>query len=408
MSPISSYQQLLCLTGAGYVVIAFLGRLPLAMSQLGTLLLVSSSTGQYGIGGLTAGAFAVANAVGAPVAAGISDRVGQRRVVLVQSVAAGLGLASLVAVVETGASPVVLVGVAVCAGASIPQVGPLARTRWRPITLEAAPVQQRRRLIDAAFSYEGAADEASFMLGPAVVGAVAVVIEPAGALLVAALLLVVFGSWFALHPTARLAHAHRLEADGTPRAFVTLEFVVLAAAQLLIGVVFGATQTGTTVLATADGHAGLAGLVYALLAVGSVIAGLAVAGLPERFGYELRILCFAGGLVVLSVPLLWVSSLGGLVPVALALGFAVAPYMISVFVLAEKIVPQTRVGAALTLLAGATGIGYALGSGSAGRIADVAGGHRPAFAVTVMATVLALVLAATFRGRLARARTGRS
>ncbi|RIQ28154.1 MFS transporter, partial [Jiangella rhizosphaerae] len=78
MSPLSSYRRLLSLAGVGYVVVAFLGRLPLAMSQLGTLLLVSDATGRYAAGGLAAGALAVANAVGAPLAGGIADRVGQR------------------------------------------------------------------------------------------------------------------------------------------------------------------------------------------------------------------------------------------------------------------------------------------------------------------------------------------
>lgn len=402
VSPVSSYRRLFRLAGLTYVVIAFLGRLPLAMSQLGTLLLVSTATGRYSLGGLAAGVLAIANAVGAPVAAGIADRVGQRIVVLVQSIAAGLALAGLVTAVRLGAPTAVLVGVAVIAGLSIPQVGPLARARWRPITSDAGA--GRERLVDAAFSYEGAADEASFMLGPALVGAVAVVLDPGAALLVAGALLVVFGSWFALHPTAKLAHARKPAGSGARVRFVTPAFVVLGVAQLLIGVVFGATQTGATVLATAEGRPGLAGLVHALLAVGSVLAGLAVAGLPARFRYEQRIRVFAGGLVLLSAPLLAVTTLGGLVPVVLALGFVIAPYMISVFVLAEQIVPLRRVGAALTVLAGSTGIGYAVGSGLAGRLAD-AGGHRPAFAVTVAAAVLAVILAATFRRRLASARS---
>ena len=66
MSPLASYKRLFDLAGAGYVLVAFLGRLPLAMSQLGALLLVSTATGSYGLGGLAAGALAVANALGAP------------------------------------------------------------------------------------------------------------------------------------------------------------------------------------------------------------------------------------------------------------------------------------------------------------------------------------------------------
>src|SRR5674476_144461 len=87
------------------------------------------------------------------------------------------------------------------------------------------------------------------------------------------------------------------------------------------------------------------------------MAGLAVAGLPERIGYEVRALVAAGGLFVLSLPLLWVDTIGALVLAVMALGFAVAPYMISNFTLAGHIVPPAKVGAAMTMLAGATGVG---------------------------------------------------
>jgi MFS family permease len=400
VSPITSYRRLLDAAGPGYVVVAFLGRLPLAMSQLGTLLLVSSATGRYAAGGLAAGALAVSNAVGAPIAGSIADRIGQRPVVLVQSVVASVALAALVALVAADASPAAFVAAAALAGLAMPQVGPLARIRWRPITRRAGSSDDR--LVDAAFSYEGAADEASFVLGPALVGAIAVALNASAALLVAAAVLALFGCWFAMHPTAELAHEKRATRPGIRPRLVTPEFMVLAGAQALIGVVFGAVQTGTTVLATADGRPGVAGLMQALLGVGSVLAGLASTGLPARFGYERRILVFALGLLALSVPLLVVDSLGTLVPALTVLGFAVAPYMISVFVLAERIVPLARVGAAMTMLSGVTGIGYALGSGIAGRLADD-GGHRPAYAVAVTAGALAVVLAVSMRRRLAAA-----
>ena len=95
----------------------------------------------------------------------------------------------------------VVVGAAALAGLAMPQVGPLARVRWRPITARTGSHQ--RRLVDVAFSYEGAADEASFAVGPALVGVGVVAISPSGALLLAAAMLAVFGTAFALHPTAR-------------------------------------------------------------------------------------------------------------------------------------------------------------------------------------------------------------
>ena len=198
MSPLASYKRLFDLAGAGYVLVAFLGRLPLAMSQLGALLLVSTATGSYGLGGLAAGALAVANALGAPVAGALADRVGQRPVVLVQSLLGATGLVALVA--QVGGSTATTVLIAALAGLAMPQVGPLARVRWRPLTHGR---EDQPRLVDAAFAYEGAADEASFALGPALVGLLAVAIDPGGALLAAAGLLAVFGTAFALDHSAR-------------------------------------------------------------------------------------------------------------------------------------------------------------------------------------------------------------
>ncbi|MFY0406677.1 MFS transporter [Solicola sp. PLA-1-18] len=405
MSPIASYARLLRLSGPAYVVVAFLGRLPLAMSQLGTLLLVSSATGRYGAGGAAAGALAVANAVGSPFAGSLADRIGQRPVVLVQSLAGALGLVGIVLLAHADAGEAALIGVAAATGLLMPQVGPLARVRWRPITRGTGAAQPR--LVDAAFSYEGAADEASFVLGPALVGVIGVLVDPAGALVVAAAVLAVFGTWFALHPSAAVAHEHRTRRSASETGrLVTGLLLTLLVAQGLIGMVFGSSQTGATVLATAVGQPGVAGLTHATLGVGSVIAGLAVAGLPARIGHERRMLGSALALFVLSLPLLLVDGLLALVLVVLALGFAVAPYMISNFTLGERIVPPSRVGAAMTLLAAATGVGYALGSSLAGRLADT-GGHTPAFAVTVTATAGAVVLSLCAQRPLRRALAAR-
>ncbi len=387
MSPLASYRRLLALVGPVYVAVAFLGRLPAAMSQMGALLLVSDVTGSYGAGGLAAGTLAVANAVGSPVAGALADRHGQRRVVVVQSVGGGLGLLALVVLAGGGATTPALVAAAGLAGLLLPQVGPLARVRWRPITH--AEGATRSRLVEAAFGYEGAADEASFVVGPALIGLLVSLADPAAAVIAAAVLVVCFGTWFALHPTATL-----LDPDEGSRAtgrLLTAAFVVLCGAQLLVGVLFGSVQTGASVLAAAEGHLGAAGLVHALLGVGSVLAGLAVVALPGSFALHRRSQVFALGMLALSLPLLGVDSLVGLAGAVLVLGVVIAPFMITNFTLAERTVPAARVGTAMTLLAGATGIGYAIGSGTAGRLADTRG-HPAAFAVAVVGSGLAVVL----------------
>ena len=392
LSPVQSYRHLFALTGPLYVVIAFLGRLPLAMSQIAALLAVSGATGSYAAGGATAGALAIANAVGAPVAGSLTDRVGQRPVLLVQSLVGAvglLGLATLTLTLDPGEPWWPLPAAAAVTGAFVPQIGTMARVRWRPISTATPGADPR--VMDAAFSYEGSADEASFVLGPALVGVIAAVAAPVTSLVVAALLLGAFGTWFALHPTVALVGA---AGPGPARRsrLLTPALLVLAGTQLGIGMVFGSIQTGTSVLATQAGQPGLTGLLHALLGVGSVLAGLAVVALPERVGHLRRLRVFTGAMVLLALPLLLVGSLASLAVALLCLGVAIAPSMITTFTLAERTTPARRLGAAMTILAAMTGTGYAVGAAAAGHLADL-GGHQPAFAVTVVATLVATTLA---------------
>ncbi|WP_263119488.1 MFS transporter [Cellulomonas fimi] len=402
MHALSAYSRLFALTGPLYVLVAFLGRLPMAMAQVGTLMLVFRATGSNEVGGVAAGALAVANAIGAPIAGMLCDRHGQRIVVLVQSLAGTAGLIGLVLLAHHGAPNPAMIAMSAALGAVLPQVGPLARVRWRPLAARSGSDQ--RRLVDAAFSYEGAADEASFALGPALVGIAAVLVSPAGALITAAALLAVFGTAFALHPTARLtgpavhaANTIPARTTGTDHRpvdgrFLTAGLLVLILAQWSVGVLFGATQTGTNALADSVGKAGVTGLVHAMLGVSSALAGVATAFIPARVPQRRRMLAAGVALIALSWPLLLVDSLGPLIGAVAVLGFAIAPFMISVYSQAEHSVPPARSALAMTLLAGATSIGYACGAGVAGSLAD-SSGHTAAFGVTVAATALALVLA---------------
>lgn len=388
MSSPTSYRQLFTLAGPWFVVIAFVARLPLAMAQLGSLLLVAGVTGSYGAGGLTAGALAVANAVGAPLAGTLSDRTGQRRVLVVQSLAAAVGLTALVVAADQGAGLPVLLVCAVVSGVALPQAGTLTRVRWRLLAERA----ERPELTGTAFALEGSVDEASFVIGPALVGLGAALVAPSGALLAAAVIIAVSGVAFALHPTAELTRPDRsLPRVGGGR-LLTPRLALLLAAMLGVGTVFGSVQTGNSVLATATGEPGLTGGLHALLGVGSVLAGLLVPLLPARWSPDRRLLGFAASLLVLSAPLLLVDTLLPLALVLLVLGVSIAPTMITVFTLAADAAPRPRLTTALTVLAGTTGVGYAVGSSVAGRLADW-GGHQPAYAVTVAAAGLSTLAA---------------
>src|SRR3546814_11001922 len=102
--------------------------------------------------------------------------------------------------------------------------------------------------------------------------------------------------------------------------------------------------------------------------------------LPESFALPARLRWFAVTLRVLATPLLVVDSLAVLAPVLLVLGISIAPYMITTFTLGERITHRSRTSAAMTLLAAAPGLGYAIGAGTACPPA-AGGGQPPAFAV---------------------------
>ncbi|CAM3403972.1 MFS transporter [Nocardioides dubius] len=398
MSPVSSYRTLLGLSGGGYILGSFLARLPLAMSQLGVLLLVSDLTGSYGAGGASAGAIAVSNGLLAPAWGALADRIGQRRVLTVQSLGGAVAFLGILAIARTDLHWGWIAAMAAVAGVLLPQIGPMSRVRWRPITRN-QPSQER--LVQTAFSFEGAADEGAFVLGPALVGVGVSVASPPAAILLAAVLLGVFGTWFALHPFAVGPHPRSAEAEhGSSR--LSPELIALCASQLIIGMIFGSVQTGTSVLATDAGHPGWAGYLHALLGVGSVIAGLAVAGLPDRFGLPDRLRWFALGLAVFALPLLLVDSIAALIIVLLLFGISIAPYMITTFTMGERITPPWRLGTVMTQLAAATVLGYAIGAAVAGQLAD-RGGHTWAWAVTVAAAGLAALVSWSSRNRLQRA-----
>lgn len=63
-------------------LVALIGRLPLSMVGLGSVLLVASRTGSYGLGGAVAAVGAVTTAIAGPVIGRLADSLGQRRVLL--------------------------------------------------------------------------------------------------------------------------------------------------------------------------------------------------------------------------------------------------------------------------------------------------------------------------------------
>ncbi|WP_435279474.1 MFS transporter [Streptomyces sp. 1222.5] len=396
-----TYRRVIGLTGPLLPCVSFLGRLPTATVQFGSVLLVARTSGSLSAAGLTGGALALGQVACGPLVGRLADRHGQRAVVLAFSLANALAVAALVLGALTGPPAAVLALLGATAGATVPLVGPLARTRLVALAHRSGACEDT---VGAALSFESTLDEMSFVLGPALVGVAAVLAHPAYALAGAALLVAVCGSAFALHPTARVtapaadapACRHPDRARTAAAAPMPRSVHALRAALALQGAMFGACQAGITALTARLGQEDQAGLVYAAMGVMSAVAGLAMAAVPARFGLRTRWRTATGAAFVLSLPLLGTDGMAGLYAVVTVLGVAYAPHLVTVFGLTERAVPPSRLSEAMAFATSSLVGGQALAIALTGRLAD-SYGPPAAFAAASTAAALACALALTSR-----------
>jgi len=387
-----AYRSLLRVPGAGFFPLGFLARLPYATSSLATLILVRAASGSYAFAGLAAAAQGIANALGAPVAGALADRHGHRLVGAVSALANAGALTGLVVASHTGRPG--MIAAAALAGLTQPPVGSLVRVHWSRLL----HARERPDLVPTALSYEATADEISFVAGPAIVGLLTALGPTAPTVAaVALLLLATLPFTLSLAPCG----AAQQEAPGTSRTpLPRLPLAVMFLAMAAMGTVFGAVQTGVTAYADDSGDPGSAGLLYALFGIGSALAGAACAWLPARFTLLHRYVTFAATLLLGTLTLVAGDGLHA-VPAAMAVaGVTVAPYMISLYALTERLAPADRATAALTILCAGGPLGTATGQALAGYLADGHGAAgtfllAPAAATAALLLAVAVILADT-------------
>ncbi|MEY9988712.1 MFS family permease [Streptomyces sp. V4I8] len=389
-----SYRSLLRVAGVGFFPLGFLARLPYASSALSTLILLQASTHSYAFAGLASAAQSIAIAVGGPVVGALADRHGPRTVGALAAVANFAAWAALLAASQ-GNRPSMLAA-ATLVGLTQPQVSPLVRVHWARLVR----ARGERQLLSAALSYEASADEMSFVAGPAVVGLLASVGPAAPAVLTMVLIAAATLPFTLLHThrdiprEASEDHAR----PQLPRRPLAVMFLAMAA----MGVIFGAVQTAVTVYADAIGEPGAAGLVYAGFGIGSALAGAACVWLPRRFSLRARYVTFAAALFAGTLVLFAGARLVS-VPAAVAVAaFTVAPYMISLYALTERLAPPERAAIAMTVLCGGGPLGAAAGQAVSGALAETHGTDGAllvAVAGAAAALVLALTAALADRGR---------
>jgi MFS family permease len=370
------------------VFAAFIGRLPLSMVGLGSVLLVASETGSYGLGGAVAAAGAVTTAIAGPVLGRWADTHGQRRVLLpVLAVFVVSGVSFLFAVRQDWPLWTVFVSAGL-AGACIPPVSSMIRVRWTHL------LRGSHRL-PTALAMESVVDEFVFIVGPVLVTFLSTTGHATSGVVTAFTLAAVGSLLFAAQRRTEpppAPHEHRNGPSAMRTSGLRVLFVVGAA----VGAILGCLEVGLVAFADEVGAKSMSGVLIAGLALGSMVSGIGWGTVHWRLPLRRRLAGVLVLLTVLSIPLFLVRDIWVMVPFVILAGIAVSPSLISSFTLAEVLVPRAAVTEAFTWIGTALGLGVAVGASASGKLVDVSGANT-AFLVATAAAAIAAVVVASFQ-----------
>jgi MFS family permease len=375
--PLQPYAEIFQIPGAWrFSVAAIIGRMPMSMFGLGTVLLISAATGKYGVAGAVSAVGSLGYAFTSPRIARLVDSHGQRRVLLPLLTVFVLATAVLIAAVELQLPTWAFFIPGAIAGAAMPSLGTLVRARWS-VLLAGSP------RLHAAFSFESVADELCFVIGPAAVTLLATEVSPASGVGVAALLCVLGTLWFAaqrgtepvvVRPDRPPAgQPRRPGRPARPRGAAAPGLVVLAPVYLLLGAMFVSIDLSTVAFAQDFGHKPLAGFILGTYALGSATGGLWYGSRQWRAAVEKRF-ALTLTLTVLGVATFWAQP--NLVTLTCGIylcGLTIAPTLIAGFSLLEAQAKPGRRTEAMSWLSSGIAVGLAVGASVVGFVIDAHG-----------------------------------
>jgi MFS family permease len=424
--PLQPYTEIFRIPGAwSFSAAAVIGRMPMAMFGLGTVLLISAATGTYGMAGAVSALGSLGYAFTSPRMARLVDSYGQRRVLLPGLTVFVVATAALIAAVELRLATWTFFVAGTIAGAAMPSLGTMVRARWS-VLLAGSP------RLHAAFSFESVADELCFVIGPAAVTLLATEFFPASGIGLAALLCVAGSLWFAaqrgtepviVRPQAlpatsgpRSSPAPRQLFPGSWRFFLAPRRVflaprrvrrgrpapglaVLAPVYLLLGAMFVSVDLSTVAFAQHFGHKPLAGFILGTYAFGSATGGLWYGSRQWRAPVEKRF-ALTLTLTVAGVATFWAQP--NLITLTCGIylcGLTIAPTLIAGFSLLEAQAQPARRTEAMSWLSSGITAGVAAGASLVGFIID-AYGPRAGYAFAAACGVISAAICLTGLRRL--------
>jgi predicted MFS family arabinose efflux permease len=388
------YRTVLTRSGAWrFSLTALVARLPISISTLGIVLLVTGLGRSYGLAGGLSAAFTIANGLSSVVQGRLLDRLGQALVLPVVISAYAVGVVGLITSVEAGWPDPVAFASAFLAGAAYPPIGSVVRARWSHV------LTGRTADVQTAYALESVIDELIFVIGPTVATVLATQWHPWAGLGLALVTGVpgtlLLAAQRDTQPVPHLGHRSSVPRPAMPWAPV----VILAAVSFALGSMFAAAEV-STVAFSAEQHAkSYAGVLLACWATGSMLAGLVTGTLRWRRSSISRVRV---GTLLLALVMLPMSFIGSMLAMGAALfvaGFAIAPTLIALFSSIEHGVPAARLTEGIAISHTGLAAGLAPGAALAGLVID-AHGASPSYLVALgggaVAALASLALPSSF------------
>lgn len=361
-----------------------LARLPMSMVGIGAVLMVQGLYDSYAMAGRVAAVLGLAQAFLAPQIGRWVDRRGQRTVLLPALLVSVVGMGGLVTAAVLSAPEWVLWPFAVLAGGSQGSYGSMVRARWNHA------LDDPRRL-HTAYSLESSIDELVFIVGPVLATTLATAVAAPSALVLAGVAAVVGGLLFVVQ---RATEPPVVVPDSGARSrpvILVPGMPVMVLVFVAMGMIFGSMEVVTVAFAEELGSKGMSGVVLAVFALGSMVAGLTYGARHFTSPASRR---FVIGMATLGPGVslfLLADSLWMLAAVMFVAGLACAPTIITGNGLVQDMVGRHQLTEALTWVGTSIGIGASLGASVAGARVDAAGADA-GFLVTVAAAWFATLL----------------
>ena len=356
-------------------------RAPIAMVPIGLIAIGSTSLHSYAVGGAAAGAFSIANAVGATLIGRSADEQGHRPTLIRASVVMLAAAAAITAVALAAPQAILLIAASALFGAATPNMGSIIRARWTSV-VESAPLRLR------AMALESVNDEVNFLIGPPIASLLIVQGLVWGPIAVAALLSLI-GLNLVLSQRAWEPKLHAPDAAGMAGAIRENGLLIVSAAG--IGSILGASQVLLLGYCTAIGAATGIALALGLNSGASLVGAILIGSKSDwRWSAERRFAVAAIFFGLVTIPTALVTGyLPYLIATTIA-GFGIAPMFIqSNAVIAERAGGSARSGA-FALIGGGVVFGISAGSAIGGVAIDAAGASDARLILAPLALLMVL------------------